>query len=89
MEQGSRHTPYASTASSSTLKLAQEYSQKKKSAPVVETFQHHQGLGNKRFFSAAAAQDSSARKNDSKFKPERKGHQKKAKTSDSEFDIFS
>jgi hypothetical protein len=53
----------------------------------ADTPQHQQG--NKRFFSASGGQASNAWQNDSKVKTQRKGQQKKAKTSDSEFDIFS
>jgi len=68
--------------------LPQDFSQKKKSGPAADALQNQQ-QGNKRFFSTTVAQDSTTRKNDTKFKAERKGQQKKAKTSDSEFDIFS
>jgi hypothetical protein len=68
------------------LKLEQEFSQKKK-PNTADTFQPQPG--NKRMFSATGSQPSAGWQNESKFKTQRKGHQKKAKTSDSEFDIFS
>jgi hypothetical protein len=64
------------------LKCVQEPSQKKKTN-TADASQHQQG-GKNSFFQA-----SNPWKNDSKFKGQRKGNLKKAKTSDSEFDIFS
>jgi hypothetical protein len=69
-----------------SLKHAQDSSQKKKTN-TADTSQQQQG--GKKSFWTASVNASTPWKNDSKFKAQRKGHQKKAKTSDSEFDIFS
>ncbi len=86
MEQSSRLQNPSPSTFFLTETFAQDFPQKKKTSLAI-TNQHQQG--NKRFFSATSAQASASWQNDSKFKSQRKGQQKKAKTSDSEFDIFS
>ena len=69
-------------------KLSQEISQKKKNTPSDALHQQQQ-QSNRRFFASTGAPTSKVWINESKSKSHGKNQQKKARLSDSEFDIFS